>query len=100
MFIEPLLLTSDKRWWDPSLHWKDIFLLGDDDLEPKLAEYGREKFFSDFSPHKSNSCMAPEYTSTRMFTQKTSVYSCGVMLIEMITGKEAVDASTNILVHL
>ncbi|KAG8650596.1 hypothetical protein MANES_07G052900v8 [Manihot esculenta] len=90
--IQALLLTSDECWWDPSLHWKDIFLLGDDDLEPKLAEYGREKFFSDFSPHKSNSCMAPEYTSTRMFTQKTRVYSCGVMLLEMITGKEAVDA--------
>ncbi|XP_021602578.2 proline-rich receptor-like protein kinase PERK2 [Manihot esculenta] len=90
--IQALLHTSDKCWWDPSLDWMDIYLLGDDDLEPKLAEYGREKFFSDSSPHKSNSCMAPEYTSTRMFTQKTSVYSCGVMLIEMITGEEAVDA--------
>ncbi|XP_058008031.1 proline-rich receptor-like protein kinase PERK3 [Hevea brasiliensis] len=35
--------------------------------------------------------MAPEYTITNKFTKKTIVYSYGVMLLEMITGKEAFD---------
>ncbi|KAF2294334.1 hypothetical protein GH714_009384 [Hevea brasiliensis] len=67
-----------------------IFL--DDDFELRVAEYGREKFSSDFEVIRNSArCMAPEYAITSKFTKKTIVYSYGVMLLEMITGKEAFD---------
>ncbi|KAG8651020.1 hypothetical protein MANES_07G086200v8 [Manihot esculenta] len=70
--------------------WIDDFLI-DDDFLPKFAEYGREKFFSDFAANcKSIRCTAPESANSGEFTQKTSVYYYGLMLVEMITGKETV----------
>jgi serine/threonine protein kinase len=36
---------------------------------------------------------APEYIKTRQLTTKTDVYSFGVFLLELITGRRAVDSS-------
>ncbi|KAF2294335.1 hypothetical protein GH714_009406 [Hevea brasiliensis] len=77
--------------WHMSACWKDKFFL-DDDFEFRIAEYGHEKFSSDFEVTRNSArCMAPEYAITCKFTKKTIVYSYGVMLLEMITGKEAFD---------
>lgn len=51
------LLRSDKCWWKSNQDWMDNFFL-DDDFQPKYAEYGREKFLSDFAATR---------TSTRLF---------------------------------
>lgn len=75
---------------DITKDWIDDFLI-DNDFLPKFTEYGREKFFSDFAATcKSVRCTAPESANSGEFTQKTSVYYYGLMLVEMITGKETV----------
>ncbi|XP_058006687.1 probable receptor-like serine/threonine-protein kinase At4g34500 [Hevea brasiliensis] len=56
--------------WHMPVHWKDAF------------------FFYDHHQHKM---YGSEYTSTLKFTEKTTVYSYGVMLLEMITGEEHFD---------
>ncbi|XP_058006686.1 receptor like protein kinase S.2-like [Hevea brasiliensis] len=64
----------------------------DDHCELKIAEYGREKFSSHFKVTRNSArCMASEYTSTLEFTEKITIYSYGVMLLEMIIREKHFD---------
>ncbi|XP_042434066.1 proline-rich receptor-like protein kinase PERK1 isoform X2 [Zingiber officinale] len=65
----------------------------------KVADFGLAKFASDNNTHVSTRVMgtfgylAPEYASSGKLTDKSDVFSFGVMLLELITGRRPVDQS-------
>ncbi|URE43385.1 STYKc [Musa troglodytarum] len=65
----------------------------------KVADFGLAKFASDNNTHVSTRVMgtfgylAPEYASSGKLTDKSDVFSFGVMLLELITGRRPVDSS-------
>ncbi|KAI7751135.1 hypothetical protein M8C21_008713 [Ambrosia artemisiifolia] len=69
-------------------------------FEAKVADFGLAKITSDVATHVSTRVMrtfgylAPEYASSGKLTEKSDVFSYGVMLLELITGRRPVD-STN-----
>ncbi|CAN1295805.1 Serine/threonine-protein kinase PBS1 [Linum perenne] len=72
-------------------------ILLDKDYHPKLSDFGLAKFgpVGD-SSHVSTRVMgtygycAPEYANTGRLTMKTDIYSYGVLLLELLTGRRAV----------
>ncbi|XP_058005680.1 uncharacterized protein LOC110663650 isoform X2 [Hevea brasiliensis] len=79
------------------LYVKSDNILLNDKFIPKLAEFGSAKIFPDSLTHLSISqvminsgYMAPEYQTTNKFTDKLDIYSFGVILLELITGKQPV----------
>ncbi|CAN1237703.1 Serine/threonine-protein kinase PBL27 [Linum grandiflorum] len=75
-------------------------ILLDEGFEPKLSDFGLAKLgpVGD-KTHVSTRVMgtygycAPEYAMTGQLTLKSDVYSFGVVLLEMITGRKAIDNS-------
>ncbi|XP_051136495.1 leucine-rich repeat receptor-like serine/threonine-protein kinase RGI4 [Andrographis paniculata] len=78
----------------------DNILLGDR-YEPCLADFGLARFLEDDTPSfsaypqfaGSYGYFAPEYASMVKITEKSDIYSYGVVLLEIITGKKPVDPS-------
>ncbi|KAK6941517.1 Serine-threonine/tyrosine-protein kinase, catalytic domain [Dillenia turbinata] len=74
-------------------------ILLDFKFEAKVADFGLAKFSSDVNSHVSTRVMgtfgylAPEYASSGKLTDKSDVFSFGVMLLELITGSRPVDSS-------
>ncbi|WOK92279.1 proline-rich receptor-like protein kinase PERK7 [Canna indica] len=74
-------------------------ILLDNNFEAMVADFGLAKFTSDTNTHVSTRIMgtfgylAPEYASTGKLTEKSDVFSYGVMLLELITGRRPVDTS-------
>ncbi|CAN1295795.1 Serine/threonine-protein kinase PBS1 [Linum perenne] len=77
-------------------------ILLDKDYHPKLSDFGLAKFgpVGD-SSHVSTRVMgtygycAPEYANTGRLTMKTDIYSYGVLLLELLTGRRAVHQVDN-----
>ncbi|XAR66997.1 Non-specific serine/threonine protein kinase [Bertholletia excelsa] len=74
-------------------------ILLDFNFEAKVADFGLAKFSSDINTHVSTRVMgtfgylAPEYASSGKLTDKSDVFSFGVMLLELITGRRPVDSN-------
>ncbi|KAJ6927199.1 proline-rich receptor-like protein kinase PERK5 [Populus alba x Populus x berolinensis] len=74
-------------------------ILLDYSFEAMVADFGLAKLSSDNYTHVSTRIMgtfgylAPEYASSGKLTDKSDVFSFGVMLLELITGRRPVDLS-------
>ncbi|KAL6330883.1 hypothetical protein AAG906_009311 [Vitis piasezkii] len=74
-------------------------ILLDFKFEAKVADFGLAKFSSDVNTHVSTRVMgtfgylAPEYAASGKLSDKSDVFSFGVMLLELLTGRRPVDAN-------
>ena len=74
-------------------------ILLDLNFEAKVADFGLAKLSQDNNTHVSTRVMgtfgylAPEYAASGKLTDKSDVFSFGVMLLELITGRRPVDLS-------
>ncbi|OWM76483.1 proline-rich receptor-like protein kinase PERK15 [Punica granatum] len=72
-------------------------ILLDFSFEAKVADFGLAKFSEDTETHISTRVMgtfgymAPEYASSGKLTEKSDVFSFGVVLLELITGRRPID---------
>uniref|UniRef100_A0A1D1Y7C2 non-specific serine/threonine protein kinase n=1 Tax=Anthurium amnicola TaxID=1678845 RepID=A0A1D1Y7C2_9ARAE len=80
--------------------FKSSNILLDDGYHPKLSDFGLAKLGpTGDKSHVSTRVMgtygycAPEYAMTGQLTVKSDVYSFGVVLLELITGRKAIDST-------
>ncbi|KAH9610250.1 hypothetical protein KSS87_001300 [Heliosperma pusillum] len=88
---------------NPPILYRDLKpsnILLDDNYEPKLSDYGLAKLGADGGKmHPTSRVMdtygysAPEYSSSGELTLKSDIYSFGVVLLELLTGRRAVDTN-------
>ncbi|KAA8530080.1 hypothetical protein F0562_004789 [Nyssa sinensis] len=88
---------------DPPVIYRDLkssnILLGEG-FHPKLSDFGLAKFGpAEERSHISTRVMgtqgycAPEYAGTGRLTMRSDIFSFGVVLLELITGRRALDSS-------
>ncbi|CAL2231317.1 unnamed protein product [Prunus armeniaca] len=78
---------------------KSANILLDDVFEAQVADFGLAKLTNDTNTHVSTRVMgtfgymAPEYASSGKLTDRSDVFSFGVVLLELVTGRKPVDTS-------
>ncbi|KAM0062118.1 putative protein kinase RLK-Pelle-PERK-1 family [Helianthus debilis subsp. tardiflorus] len=78
-------------------------ILIDNQYEAKVADFGLAKLCAEDNTHVSTRIMgtfgyvAPEYASTGKLTEKSDVFSFGVVLLELITGRKAVEMGESLI---
>ncbi|BFG18054.1 hypothetical protein CerSpe_043280 [Prunus speciosa] len=81
---------------------KSSNILLDKDFEAHLTDFGIAKSLSTSKSYTSTYIMGtigyidPEYARTSRLTEKSDVYSYGVVLLELLTGRKAVDNESNL----
>ncbi|KAK6916563.1 Serine-threonine/tyrosine-protein kinase, catalytic domain, partial [Dillenia turbinata] len=76
---------------------KTANILLDYGFEAKVADFGLAKLSADTNTHVSTRVMgtfgylAPEYASSGKLTEKSDVFSYGIMLLELISGRRPID---------
>lgn len=90
---------------NPRVIYRDLKtsnILLDHEYNPKLSDFGLAKFGpTDDKSHVSTRVMgthgycAPEYASSGKLTVKSDIYSFGVVMLELITGRKALMNSSD-----
>ncbi|XP_013592385.1 PREDICTED: proline-rich receptor-like protein kinase PERK13 [Brassica oleracea var. oleracea] len=76
---------------------KSANILLDDDFEAQVADFGLAKLNDSTQTHVSTRVMgtfgylAPEYAQSGKLTDRSDVFSFGVVLLELVTGRKPVD---------
>ncbi|CAH9079607.1 unnamed protein product [Cuscuta epithymum] len=76
-------------------------ILLDYNFDAKVADFGLAKLSNDTNTHVSTRIMgtfgylAPEYAASGKLTEKSDVYSYGVVLLELITGRRPIDVNND-----
>ncbi|XP_071739109.1 proline-rich receptor-like protein kinase PERK15 [Rutidosis leptorrhynchoides] len=79
---------------------KSANILLDHEYEAKVADFGLAKLTTENDTHVSTRVMgtfgylAPEYASSGKLSDKSDVFSFGVMLLEILTGRKPIDPTT------
>ncbi|CAK9268847.1 unnamed protein product [Sphagnum jensenii] len=75
-------------------------ILLDKDLNPKIADFGLARLFPEDISHLSTTHIAgtmgylsPEYATLGKLTEKVDVFSYGVLLLEIVSGRKNIDLS-------
>ncbi|CAN4093618.1 unnamed protein product [Withania somnifera] len=82
---------------------KGANILLDNNYEAMVTDFGLAKLTEDNNTHVSTRVMgtfgylAPEYASSGKLTEKSDVFSFGVMLLELITGRRPLDTTNKLM---
>ncbi|KAE8705522.1 putative LRR receptor-like serine/threonine-protein kinase [Hibiscus syriacus] len=85
---------------DPKIIHRDVKaanILLDEDFEAVVGDFGLAKLLDHQDSHVTTTVrgtvghIAPEYLSTGQSSEKTDVFGFGILLLELITGKKALD---------